>query len=117
MGKLPKKHDSTAQTYGVGTDEKYGHVMLVDDLNSSSLQAGKALSSHQGYVIKGLLDDKQDIINGYNKIDADFVDDTTSENKFVTEEQIQEIEELKAENEALLDQMPTATATGDNINI
>jgi hypothetical protein len=56
-GKAPTSHASTATTYGAGTTSNYGHVMLVDALTDSSLVTGKALSSHQGYMLS------QSIIN------------------------------------------------------
>ena len=111
----PKSHASTSQTYGVGTTTNYGHVMIVDDLTTSTNVAGKALSAHQGKVLDDKIAEKEDIINADNKIDADFVDDTNSDNKFMTAEEKEEltttIEKLQAENKALYDQLPTDTTT------
>ena len=77
-----------------------------------------------------LLGGKQNTIDSSNKLASDLVDDTNQTNKFVTEadktnwngkEDAEDAEEkyaeLKAENEQLLSQIPTATATGNPINV
>ena len=56
-GKANKNHASTGTTYGVGTTSNYGHNKIIDNLTSSTLVNGESLSAHQGYVLKGLIDD------------------------------------------------------------
>lgn len=51
----PDKHSSTSSTYGLGSTSEYGHVKLVDNLNSERYNAGEALSAHQGYEINKTL--------------------------------------------------------------
>lgn len=71
--KAPTVHNSEATTYGAGSQSKYGHVKLINNLNSSEYVTGEALSAYQGSVIKGLIDKKQDTITGTlsNYIDKD----------------------------------------------
>jgi hypothetical protein len=60
--KAPKSHASSATTYGVGTTANYGHCKTVNSLTQSSHSNGLALSAYQGYVLKGLIDDLNDLI-------------------------------------------------------
>jgi len=60
--KAPKSHASSATTYGVGTTANYGHCKTVNSLTQSSHSNGLALSAYQGYVLKGLIDDLDDLI-------------------------------------------------------
>ncbi len=47
-----KNHAVTDGTiWGKGTGTKYGHNIIVDNLNSSTAVDGEALSAHQGYVL------------------------------------------------------------------
>jgi hypothetical protein len=53
----PKNHASTADTYGLGTSEMFGHCMLVNSFNApSGNQDGKALSAAAGYALKSAID-------------------------------------------------------------
>lgn len=49
--RAPLDHSTTATTYGLANTSKYGHVKLIDNLNSSSVTDGEALAAHQGYVL------------------------------------------------------------------
>jgi hypothetical protein len=60
--KAPNNHAVSTTTYGVGTTSNYGHNKIIDNLTSSTLTNGESLSAHQGYVLKGLVDAKQDEI-------------------------------------------------------
>jgi len=60
--KAPKSHASSATTYGIGTTSSYGHCKTVNSLTQSSHSNGLALSAYQGYVLKGLIDDLDDLI-------------------------------------------------------
>lgn len=44
-------HASEHSTYGLGTAEKYGHNKVIDDLGTTHLRSGEALSARQGNVI------------------------------------------------------------------
>lgn len=50
--RAPLDHSTTATTYGLANTSKYGHVKLIDNLNSSSVVDGEALAAHQGYALK-----------------------------------------------------------------
>jgi hypothetical protein len=55
----PTSHAVDDDAYGFGTQDYYGHNKLIDDLVSCSIYVdGEALSAHQGYVLKGLVDGK-----------------------------------------------------------
>lgn len=49
--RTPKTHASTATTYGVGTETKYGHNKVINNLTTSSYQNGESLSAYQGQVL------------------------------------------------------------------
>jgi len=61
-----RNHASTTNNFGLGSNSLYGHVKLVDNLNSQQLVQGEALSAHQGNVLKGLIDETNENISGYN---------------------------------------------------
>lgn len=71
-GKAPTSHSSSATTYGVGTTSNYGHNKIRDNLTSSTLVNGESLSAHQGYVLKGLIDDLEDTIVDLDASNIDF---------------------------------------------
>ncbi len=50
-GKAPKDHASGSNTYGIGTDTKYGHLKVVDNLTTTASTTGTALSANQGRVL------------------------------------------------------------------
>ena len=56
----PDKHSSTSSKYGLGSTTEYGHVKLIDNLNSERCNAGEVLSSHQGYVLNDKINDLDD---------------------------------------------------------
>ena len=56
------KHSSPDNSYGVGTTDLYGHVKVVNNLNTPSNVSGEALSAYQGKV----LNDKINSINTQN---------------------------------------------------
>ena len=47
----PVAHDSTSETYGLGSSTKYGHVKTIDNLTTATNISGEALSAHQGKVL------------------------------------------------------------------
>ena len=49
--KAPINHASPATGYGLGTSANYGHVKIIDNLTSSTVTDGEALSAHQGYEL------------------------------------------------------------------
>lgn len=55
----PKNHVSNTSTYGLATDDLYGHVKLIDDpediQNETGLTNGHALSAHAGKEILGII--------------------------------------------------------------
>jgi len=62
-GKASTSHASSDSTYGLGTTSNYGHCLVIDALTDSAYVDGKALSSHQGYVLSQVITGKQDIIS------------------------------------------------------
>lgn len=50
-GNFPKNHRSSTTDYGTGTTTQYGHVLLRNNLTTSSYVAGEALSAYQGYLL------------------------------------------------------------------
>lgn len=71
-GKAPTSHASSETTYGVGTTSNYGHNKIRDNLTASTLTNGESLSAHQGYVLKGLIDDLEDTIVSFDASNIDF---------------------------------------------
>lgn len=55
--RTPKTHASTATTYGVGTETKYGHNKVINGLTASSYQNGESLSAYQGKVLNDTIND------------------------------------------------------------
>lgn len=49
--KAPKNHASDSTDFGIGTGLRYGHCMVINSLNASSYEAGKALAAYQGYLL------------------------------------------------------------------
>lgn len=45
-GKAPKVHSSPANEYGAATGQKFGHVMLVDQITNIGASAGRAASPY-----------------------------------------------------------------------
>ena len=53
----PKNHQTSANTYGLGTAQMFGHCMLVNTFNPpTGNQDGKALSAAAGYTLKQNID-------------------------------------------------------------
>ena len=53
----PKNHQTSLNTYGLGTTEMFGHCMLVNSFNApTGNQDGKALSAAAGYALKQSVD-------------------------------------------------------------
>lgn len=46
-----KLHSSTENEYGLGNDVVYGHVKVINNLNTNEYHAGESLSSYQGAVL------------------------------------------------------------------
>lgn len=72
----PISHASTSNTYGVATDTLYSHTKIRDNLTASTLVTGESLSSHQGYVLKGLIDDLEDTIVDFDATTIPFSPNT-----------------------------------------
>lgn len=56
VGAAPTSHASVETTFGLGNQSAYGHVKLVDNLDSSVYAAGEALSAHAGYLLSRKVD-------------------------------------------------------------
>ena len=56
--KAPTSHASTANTYGLGSTTKYGHVKTVNGLTTASHTDGEALSAYQGKVLNDAINGK-----------------------------------------------------------
>lgn len=54
--KANQSHASTETTFGLGNKSAYGHVKLVDGLDTEKYAAGEALSAYQGKVLKDRID-------------------------------------------------------------
>lgn len=46
-----RNHSSVDDSYGVGSDDRYGHLKVIDNLDASENVGGEALSAHQGNVL------------------------------------------------------------------
>lgn len=66
-GKAPNNHASSGTTYGVGTESKYGHNKVINNLTKSSFVNGESLSAYQGKVLKGLIDGKANTSHTHTK--------------------------------------------------
>lgn len=55
-GKANQSHASVETTFGLGNKSAYGHVKLVDGLDTEKYAAGEALSAYQGKVLKDRID-------------------------------------------------------------
>ena len=71
----PKPHASTTQTYGIGTDNNYGHVKIIDNCQKTQFVSGEALSAHQGNALI------QKIATNENKINSNINRISTLEQK------------------------------------
>lgn len=71
-GKAPTSHASSSTTYGMGTTSNYGHNKIIDNLTASLLVNGESLSAHQGYILKGLIDDLEDAMVNFDASNIDF---------------------------------------------
>ena len=60
----PKAHASANTTYGIGSNNNYGHVKVRNDLTADNSVSGEALSSYQGKV----LNDKINAIPNANAV-------------------------------------------------
>ena len=65
---IPTSHNSKSTTYGVGDNMRYGHNIVIDNLDESTHNIGYSLSAHQGYVLKGLIDAKSDFSGSYTDL-------------------------------------------------
>ncbi len=57
-GKAPGNHASSANIYGPGTINDYGHVRLYNGLDRANYVDGEALPSNLGKILKDLIDTK-----------------------------------------------------------
>ena len=62
----PKNHASTFTTYGVGSNNNYGHVKVVDNLSSTAYRDGEVLSARMGNTLNGRIDDANSKVDGVN---------------------------------------------------
>lgn len=56
--KAPINHSSVGTEYGAATTSNYGHVKIINNLNSNSYVNGLALAAYQGKLLKDLIDTK-----------------------------------------------------------
>ena len=120
----------TAEDVGALPDDiQYGASIDFDNGNLSLMnQSGALINSQFIYpswediqgddisanaVLQGALDEKQDVIDLNNKLNADFVDDTNSIHKFATEEQLQQIATNTSDISVINSKIPSQ-ATSEN---
>ena len=82
--RTPKTHASTATTYGVGTETKYGHNKVINNLTTSSYQNGESLSAYQGKILQ---DNINDVISSIPVKTSDLTNDGDGTNAFLTQHQ------------------------------
>lgn len=63
-GGAPQYHRSTDTTYGIGSENYYGHNKVINNLTTASYTEGESLSAYQGKVLKDAIDGKQASITG-----------------------------------------------------
>lgn len=63
-GGAPQYHRSTDTTYGIGSENYYGHNKVINNLTTASYTEGESLSAYQGKVLKDAVDGKQASITG-----------------------------------------------------
>lgn len=63
-GGAPQFHRSADTTYGIGSENYYGHNKVINNLTTSSYVEGESLSAYQGKVLKDAVDGKQASITG-----------------------------------------------------
>lgn len=51
----PIDHSLETSRYGLGNTTKYGHVKIINNLDSNSLTSGEALAANQGNVLRELI--------------------------------------------------------------
>lgn len=79
----PISHSVNSTTYGVGTTSNYGHNKIIDNLTASSLVNGESLSAHQGYVLKGLIDDLEDELVDFNATTVNYTPSSSDWGEYV----------------------------------
>ena len=62
----PVTHASSTVEYGAGTNSEYGHVKLVNHLNSNNYEPGSALSSYQGKVLSDKIKTLENVLKKFN---------------------------------------------------
>ena len=77
--KAPTSHASTANTYGLGSTTKYGHVKTVNGLTTASHTDGEALSAYQGKVLMSTKYSKNNIVTISSTNTVDLNNYTTSD--------------------------------------
>lgn len=82
--RTPKTHASTATAYGVGTETKYGHNKVINNLTTSSYQNGESLSAYQGKILQ---DNINDVISSIPVKTSDLTNDGDGTNAFLTQHQ------------------------------
>ena len=63
-GGAPQFHRSTDTTYGIGSENYYGHNKVINNLTTASYVEGESLAAYQGKVLKDAIDGKQASITG-----------------------------------------------------
>ena len=61
--KAPTNHASSSTGYGIGSSSNYGHVKIIDNLNTSNSTNGEALSAHQGYELNSKIENLNHIVH------------------------------------------------------
>lgn len=72
--RTPTAHASTAITYGVGTETKYGHNKVINNLTTSSHQNGTSLSAYQGKVLSDAISEKENSSNKTTSLSSSSTD-------------------------------------------
>ena len=63
-GGAPQFHRSTDTTYGIGSENYYGHNKVINNLTTANYIEGESLAAYQGKVLKDAVDGKQASITG-----------------------------------------------------
>ena len=121
----PIDHASESTTYGQGTETKYGHCKTINNVTSASYVAGESLSAYQGKVLKGEIDTLTTNLQEYENTTVpellnakeDKSNKTNTLNENSTETQYPNAQVTFEKYNELLNQIPTATATGNPINV
>lgn len=67
----PVPHNVNTNVYGLGTNSLYGHVKIVNNLNSSNYIDGEVLSAYQGKVLSDKISAVSKNMGSWTKVQSD----------------------------------------------